>query len=165
MCKQIIIKSYYNKNMGHSEDLENQLNSEALKPGTDLADQAVFEAQERIRAELKTAQEQSKDEYFTKININALNHDVLILLNELTKQFGGEPFSDETINTAKEFYYENNQLLDGDKSYDPIRPEGDEKGFFIAQMMKYPDVFRQYIFKNDKQGDQSEEASSDQAFH
>ena len=151
--------------MGHSEDLENQLNSEALKPRTDLADQAVFEAQERIRAELKTAQEQSKDEYFTKININALNNDVLILLNELTKQFGGEPFSDEAINTAKEFYYENNQLLDGDKSYDPIRPEGDEKGFFIAQMMKYPDVFRQYIFKNDKQGDQSEEASSDQAFH
>ena len=56
--------------MGHSEDLENQLNSEALKPRTDLADQAVFEAQERIRAELKTVQEQSKDEYFTKINID-----------------------------------------------------------------------------------------------
>src|SRR3990172_3573719 len=108
MCKQIIIKSYYNKNMGHSEDLENQLNSEALKPGTDLADQAVFEAQERIRAELKTAQEQSKDEYFTKININALNNDVLILLNELAKRFNGEPFSEEAMNIGKEFYYQDN---------------------------------------------------------
>ena len=151
--------------MGHSEDLENQLNSEALKPGTDLADQAVFEAQERIRAELKTAQEQSKDEYFTKININEINDDVLIVLNELVKRFGGEPFSEEAMNIAKEFYYQDNILLEGDKSYDPIRPEGDEKEFFIDQIIKYPDVFRQYVFKNDRQEDRQEEAPSDQAFH
>ena len=151
--------------MGHSEDLENQLNSETLKPRTDLADQAVFEAQERIRAELKTAQEQSKDEYFTKINIDEINDDVLIVLNELAKRFHGEPFSEETMNIAKEFYYQDNTLLEGDKSYDPIRPEGDEKEFFIDQMMKYPDVFRQYVFKNDRQEDRQEEAPSDQAFH
>ena len=151
--------------MGHSEDLENQLNSEALKPRTDLADQAVFEAQERIRAELKTAQEQSKDEYFTKINIDEINDDVLIVLNELAKRFNGEPFSEEAMNIAKEFYYQDNTLLEGDKSYDPIRPEGDEKEFFIDQMMKYPDVFRQYIFKNDRQEDRQEEVSSDQVSH
>ena len=151
--------------MGHSEDLENQLNSEALKPGTDLADQAVFEAQERIRAELKTAQEQSKDKYFTKINIDEINDDVLIVLNELAKRFNGEPFSEETMNIAKEFYYQDNILLEGDKSYDPIRPEGDEKEFFIDQIIKYPDVFRQYVFKNDRQEDRQEEAPSDQAFH
>ena len=142
--------------MGHSEDLEKniQFENEPDKPRTDLADQAVFEAQERNKAELKAAQEKSTDEYFTKIKIDEVNDNVLIMLNELTKRFNGEPFSEEAINIVKEFYYQDNALLEGDKSYDPVRPEGDEKEFFINQMMKYPDAFRQYIFKNGKQEDQ-----------
>ena len=150
--------------MGHSEDLEKTLEDKTRESKINL-DKVALERREIIKTELKTVQEQSKDEYFTKINIDEINDDFLIVLNDLAKRFNGEPFSEEAMNIAKEFYYQDNTLLEGDKSYDPIRPEGDEKGFFIAQMMKYPDVFRQYIFKNDKQGDQSEEASSDQAFH
>ena len=150
--------------MGHSEDLEKTLEDKTRESKINL-DKVALERREIIKTELKTVQEQSKDEYFTKINIDEINDDVLIVLNELAKRFNGEPFSEEAMNIAKEFYYQDNILLEGDKSYDPIRPEGDEKEFFIDQMMKYPDVFRQYIFKNNKQGDQSEEASSDQAFH
>jgi len=150
--------------MGHSEDLEKTLENKAMESRINL-DEVALERREIIKTELKTVQEQSKDEYFTKINIDEINDDVLIVLNELAKRFNGEPFSEETMNIAKEFYYQDNTLLEGDKSYDPIRPEGDEKGFFIAQMMKYPDVFRQYIFKNDRQEDRQEEAPSDQAFH
>lgn len=142
--------------MGHSEDLEKniQFENEQKKPIIDLADQAVFEAQERIKAGLKEAQAQSTDEYFTKINLDEANNDVLIVLNELAKRFNGEPFSEEAMNIVKEFYYQDNTLLEGDKNYDPVRPGGDEKDFFINQIMRYPDVFRQYIFKNDRQEDQ-----------
>lgn len=125
-----------------------KIQNEEEKLGTDLTEQAVAEAQERIKMELETAQVKSKDGYFTKIKIRELNDDVLILLNELTKQFG-EPFSEEVMNMAKEFYFKNNDLLEGDNSYDPIRPEN-EKEFFIEQIMKYPDVFRQCIFENSK---------------
>lgn len=139
--------------MGHSENLEKTLGNKARESKNNL-DEVALERREIIKTELKTAQVESTDEYFTKINLDKIDNNVLNVLNDLAKRFKGEPFSEEAMNIIKEFYYQDNPLLEGDKSYDPIRPGGDEKEFFINQMMEYPDVFHRYIFKNDRREDQ-----------
>ena len=95
--------------MGHSEDLENQLNNEALKPRTDLADQAVFEAQERIREELK--------EIFGETSVKEMEPAMLIRINELIRNYG-DPFPKEIMLKAARKFAEEDPL------YNPKKPFG-----------------------------------------
>jgi|SRR3989344_2931030 len=66
---------------------KSQLNRRAAGLGDEkeILDQVVLESQERIRTELKEAQNKSADEYFKKIEVDFLSSESLMVFNKLAK--------------------------------------------------------------------------------
>ncbi len=131
--------------MGHSGNLENiQLqNQPEGEPKTDLADQAVFEAQERIRQELKEAQNQSDDQFFSMINIGNLHSTALMVLHKLVEL--GDPFPKkllmkEEVRTAQESpLYADKMVYDNPK---------ERKEYIDEFLGLYSDKIKEWIAQN-----------------
>ena len=74
-------------NLINMENLDkSQLNKQAgLGDGKETLDKAIAESQERIKADLKSAQGKSADEYFKKIEVDSLNPESLMVFNRLAE--------------------------------------------------------------------------------